>query len=216
MKKYRIPDENSDLVTYARYKNIKYLLYYVLYVAFFTFAFAFYLSRRYEDADPLKWWVYPVFVAAVLVSGWMICCMYRFVGDRYVNGQISEMKLIRRYDRGLSRSAGFSLDDHTYLRITAIDRDGNKRKCTVRLFDDGYDRYYREGMEIIKFRGLNYPLCPSSEHEGAHLCSVCGVRTYYKEGKTIFGEAEPEKRGELLVCRSCRHTLMRIEKVERK
>ena len=153
--------------------------------------------------------------AAVLISGWMICCMYRFVGDRYLCGVVTGMKLVRRYDRGLSRDAGFSLDDHTYLRVTAVTSDGKKRKCAVRLFDDGYDEYYAEGREIIKFRGLNYPLCPDSEGEGTHLCSVCGVRTYYKEGKAIHGEAEPEKQGELLVCRSCGHTLMRIEEVKR-
>lgn len=210
MKAYKIPRKNDDLRKYALWKNLKYLVAYLLYVGFFTSAFLFFLNGRHEDAEPLSSWTYPLFAVIVLISGWVICCMYRFVGDRSVLGRIKSIKIVRNYDRGLSRTAKLSLDEHTYIRITTVEQNGKRHHVTVPLFDDGYDGYYPEGGSLIKFRGLTYPLCRESEEKGTHLCGVCGVRTYYIEGKVICGEAEPQKRGELLICRSCGHTLINL------
>ena len=212
MKNYKIPEKNVDLQKYARWKNLKYPIIYLCYIAFFVSAFVFFIKNRYEDAPPLQWWVYPVFAAAVIISGWIVCFMSRFVSDKSVCGVIKEMSFSRNYGRGLSRDASFSLDDHTYLKISCITDQGKKERVTVHLFEDGYDCYYREGGTLIKFRGLSYPLCLESEADGAHLCAVCGVRTYYKEGKMIHGEARPEMQGDLLVCRSCGHTLINLER----
>ena len=208
MRKNQIPRENRDLRRYAVWKNLKYLLGYLAYIASLAFGFAFYLNGRHENAEPLAWWVYYLYPAAVLVSGWFIFCMNRFVSDVSFTGKIVSMDFKRDFDRGIDRRAGFSLDDHTYVRIAAIDEKGKKRKTRVTLFDDGFDCYYREGATLIKTRGLNYPIVPESENEGNHICAVCGVRTYYKEGKMIHGEAEPRRIGDIIICRSCGHTLI--------
>ena len=157
---------------------------------------------------PLRWWVYPVYFAAVVLSGWFVCCMHRFALDRDFSGTIKSMSFTRSFDRGLARKAGFNLDDHTYLRIVAVNSRGKKRRINVQLFDDGYDGYYREGGDIVKYRGLNYPICPTSEKEGAHLCAVCGVRTHYLEGRRVFGESQPEFRDGLMICRACGYTMI--------
>ena len=122
--------------------------------------------------------------------------------------------MTRNYDRGLNRSAGVSLDEHTYIRICATDARGKVRRVKCRLFDDGYDRYFCEGDEIVSFRGLNYPLSRSSEEKGMHLCTVCGVRTYYQEGKAIHGEAQPRVVDGHVVCNSCGHTLINIDELK--
>jgi hypothetical protein len=210
MKNYQIPKKNDDLKRYAAWKNTKYMLFYLLYLAFFILAFGFYMSGRHETEGELPWWVYPVYVALVAVSGWVICCMNRFVCDQSFFGEIVSIGVKRDYDRGLSRTAGFSLEEHTYLSIVAVNGKGRKRRTRCRLFDDGYDCYYNVGDKIVKFRGLNYPLSLDSERKGAHLCAICGVRTYYQEGKAIHGEATPEIRDGSLICRSCGHTLMCI------
>ena len=208
MHKCKIPKANRDLRRYALWKNLKYILGYTAYIAFMAAAFWFFLEGRHENLGPLRWWVYPVFVGAVLVSGWFIFCMSRFVSDRSFKGRIVSMTFKRDFDRGLNRQAGFSVDDHTYVKFTVVDEKGRRHRTKVMLFDDGYDGYFREGRTLIKYRGLNYPLCPQAEEEGVHLCSVCGVRTYYKEGRMKDGEMRPEMLGDLIVCRSCGHTLM--------
>lgn len=208
MHKYKIPKANADLRRYALWKNLKYLLGYIAYIALMASAFLFFLNGRHENLGQLRPWVYPVFCVAVLVSGWFIFCMNRFVGDRSFTGRIVAMTFKRDFGRGLNRQAGLSLDDHTYVKITVVDAKGHHHKTKVMLFDDGYDGYFREGRTLIKYRGLNYPLCPQAEEEGVHLCSVCGVRTYYKEGKMIHGEAQPKWDGDKLICRACGHTLI--------
>jgi len=214
MKKYRIPTKNKDLKQYAVWKNLKCLIFFVIYEAFFCLAFVVYYNRRHEDADPLKWWVYPIFTAVILVSGWIICCMSRFVFDRNLSGRIEDIKYTRDYGRGLSRKATFLMDFHTYIKITVVTDKGKRRRVKVPLFEDGYDGYYEMGGTLIKFRGLNYPLCLESEAKGTHMCAVCGVRTYYLEGKMIHGEAEPEIVDGSVLCRCCRHTIIDAEQIK--
>ena len=208
MIKYSIPKSNKDLKELAIRKNVKYILCYVLYLAFFTLAMVSFVSNRYDGAAPLKWWVYPVYFTVVAVSGWMICFMNRFVFDHSFSGKIEKMSFSRSFGRGLSRNAKLSIDYHTYIKLVACDERGKKHKVKVQLFDDGYDGYYKEGGEVVKFRGLNYPLCLESEVEGAHMCAVCGVRTCYVEGKTVHGTLKPEFRDGTMICRSCGHTMI--------
>lgn len=208
MKKYTIPKENTDLRKYALWRNLWRLLGYIGYTVLLASAFVFFLLGRHEDVEPLKWWVYPLYASVVLVSGWFIFNMTRFCRDRTAHGVITDMSFERNFDRGLNRKAGFSIDDHTYVIMKIATPGGRTRKIKVMLFDDGYDGYYAEGRTVVKYRGLNYPICLESEAEGTHICAVCGVRTFYKEGKMIHGEAQPKRQGELIVCRSCNHTLI--------
>lgn len=208
MVHYSIPSENTDLKKYAVMKHAWRMIGYAAYILVMFCAFVFFVTGRHEDAEPLKIWVYPVFTAAVFVSGWFIFNVTLFFSDRTVMGVITDMSFDRQYGRGLNRSGGATVDDHTYIKITLRTPTGKRKRIKVKLFDDGYDRYYKEGATIVKLRGLNYPLCPESEREGVHLCPICGVRTYYKEGKTVHGEAEPELFEGLILCRSCRHTLI--------
>ena len=169
---------------------------------------------RHENAEPLSPWVYPIYAVVVLGSGWFIFNLSKTVTDKSFTGVIKDLSYTRSFDRGLNRKAGASLDDHTYVRIKVSTPSGKRRRVKVRLFDDGYDGYYAEGRTIIKYKGLNYPLCLESERDGAHLCAVCGVRTYYKEGKLIHGEAMPEIKDGLIICRSCGHSLINLTNEE--
>lgn len=213
MRSYKIPLKNRDLCKYALLKNTKRPVFFAIYIAFFAAAFMFFLNRRHEDAEALSFWVYPFFCAAVLISGWFICGMNGFVADRSFCGVIKSNAFMRNYGVDLTRNGKSSVDEHTYMKITVLDCNGKKRKIKVLLFDDGYDGYYREGGTLIKFRGLNYPLCLESEKDGIHLCGVCGVRTYYKNGKTINGEAEIEMADGCIICRSCHNTLINIDEL---
>ncbi len=211
MKKYTIPEDCGDLKRAAIWKNLKYLLIFVVYVTFFVAAFVFFLNRRHEDAVELSWWIFPLFVTCVVISGWIICFMTRFVGDRYVCGKIEDIKCVRSFDRGLSRSGKFSLDEHTYLKLKVNTEKGDIKYLKIPLFDDGYDGYFVEGRNVVKFRGLTYPLVLESENEGMHLCTVCGTRKYFKDGKGKSGE---EMRCEdMLYCPNCSHSFIDTRKL---
>ena len=214
MKVYKIPPNNKDLKKFAIWKNAKYLLAFIAYISVGVFAFVLYLSRRHENAEPLGVWVYLAFSAVLLVSGWMICCMSRFVFDRSLWGRIGEVRLSRDFGRGLNRKAGLAIDFHTYMMITVEKSNGKRKRVKVPLFEDGYDGYYVNGGTMIKFRGLNYPLCLESERNNIHMCAVCGVRTNYNPQKQIDGELIPEIRDGQIICRCCNHTIINAEELQ--
>lgn len=211
MQKYKIPNKNKDLRRYAVWRNLKYVLGFVTYVALMAAAFLFFLNGRNEDLDPLHWCVYIIYPAVVLVSGWFIFRMTRFFTDKSFSGKIESMSFSRDFGRGINRRGRFSFDYHTYRTVVVRDGKGRKRRARVTLFDDGYDGYFKEGRTLVNYRGLNYPVCLESEDEGAHICTVCGVRTYYKEGKMKDGESVPETVDGLMICRACGHTLINFE-----
>ena len=211
MQKYKIPDKNKDLRRYAVWRDLKYLLGFLTYVAVMAAAFIFFLARRNEDLKPLHWCVYIIYPAAVLGSGWFIFRMTRFFRDKSFSGEIASMSFSRDFGRGINREARFSIDYHTYRTIVVKDGRGKRRRVKVTLFDDGYDGYFEEGKTLLNYRGLNYPICPESEAEGAHICTVCGVRTYYKEGKMKDGEPIPETARGVMICRACGYTLINFK-----
>lgn len=204
MKKYRIPSKNADVRGYAAWKNLKYLVFYIALVVIMNLAFWSYLGRRPVGLEPLKWWVYPLFEAITVVGGWFVCCMSRFVSDRYACGRIRSMRMVRSYGRALSRQAKLTVGFYNYVKVD-LACEGGPKSVNIQIFEDGYDGYYREGGTLVKFRGLNYPLCLESEAEGAHVCTVCGVRSYDKDAERIDG---------MLVCRSCGHSMIDVEDLE--
>ena len=205
MKKYRIPDKNADVRRYAVWKNLKYLVFYIALVVIMNLALWSYLGRRPSGLEPLKWWVYPLFEAMVVVGGWFVCCMTRFVSDRYACGRIRSMRMVRSYGRALSRKAKPTVGFYNYLKVD-LACEGGPKSVDVQIFEDGYDGYYREGGTLVKFRGLNYPICLESEAEGAHICAVCGVRSY---------DGDSTKADEVLTCPSCGHSLIDVNDLER-
>ena len=205
MKKYRIPRKNADVRGYAIWKNLKYLVFYIAFVAVMSLAFWSYLGRRPEGIEPLKWWVYPLFELTVVVVGWFVCCMSRFTFDRYVCGRISSLRMVRSYGRALSRQARLTVGFYNYVKVDVACENGRK-SVNIQIFEDGYDGYYREGGTLVKFRGLNYPLCLEAEAEGAHICAVCGVRSYDKNARRVDG---------MIACSSCGRSLIDVKDLER-
>jgi hypothetical protein len=172
MKKHAIPKENRDLRRYAAKSIIMPPVLYLAYIAFFDYAFLYYMGRRPSSLGKLPWWIHLLFTLAVLVSGWLIFRMGKWALDYSFSGKIKEYEVLRNYGRGLSRTATTVTDFHTYIKITVVNDKGQRKKLTVPLFEDGYDGYYKEGGALVKYRGLNYPLCLESEAEGTHICAA--------------------------------------------
>ena len=114
------------------------------------------------------------------------------------------MRMVRSYGRALSRQAKLTVGFYNYVKVD-LACEGGPKSVNIQIFEDGYDGYYREGGTLVKFRGLNYPLCLESEAEGAHVCTVCGVRSYDKDAERIDG---------MLVCRSCGRSMIDVEDLE--
>ena len=209
MKKHKIPKENKDLRRYALLKQAKRAIGFFVYCAIFALAYLFYLKG--DLREPLPPVLLLIFVAAVLISGAFIFRLGSFLSERSVSGTVRSIKLTRNYGRGITRSAGFSLDFHTFLKMTVVDDNGKKHRVKIQLFDDGFDGYYAEGETIAAFRGLNYPLAIDAEHRGEHICTVCGVRCYDKDRGD--GSFVRHNKGDL--CHSCNHTMIDVEEMTR-
>ena len=128
--------------------------------------------------------------------------MSLFVTDRYASGRIKSMKTVRSYGRFLSRNGKMDVGPYNYLKVALVCKHG-RRTVRIQLFEDGYDGYYRDGGTLVKFRGLNYPLCLESEADGVHICSVCGVR-YDEQDRAADAS---------LTCYTCRHTLIDVDEM---
>lgn len=207
---YSISKLNSNLKKYASISMIKCILYYLAYIVFMFAAFLFFIKNRHEDAEPLQQWVYIIFPAFVLISGWWLFSVNRFFFERTVSGRIVKYNIKRNYGRSMKRNASFVIKEFTYIYLTIESNTGKYKRIKVQLFDDGYDGYYKDGDMIIRYRGLNYPISIESELNNVHLCPVCGVRTYYDEAKHVDGTWIPEFENDLIKCRCCGHLLLDI------
>lgn len=205
-----VPKLNNRLIKYAKGRMFKCIAYYVTYIAFLSAAFWSFLSNRHEDAEPLQNWVLYVFIAFVLISGWWLFNISRFIFERTVSGRITQYTIKRNYGRSITRNASFIIKEFTYIYFTITTSDDKHRRIKVQLFDDGYDGYYKEGDTIVRYRGLNYPISIESESDHAHLCPVCGVRTYYNENKHVDGTWTPDIVDGLIICRCCKYPLIKL------
>ena len=195
MKTYKIPEKNLDLRRYAFLKNLKRVVSCLAYCAIFALSYMFYIHNGRNEALPTVY--LAIFIFAVLFSSFFIFKMNRFLFERSFDGKIESISFSRNYDRGMTRNAKRSLDFHTYIKLTVKDRRGSKRKIKVQLFEDGFDGYYREGENLVFFRGLNFPISLEAESRAEHICTVCGVRRYGKEKDSES-------------CLSCGHSLIDV------
>ena len=170
----RIPEENQDVRRAAFMRNFKRITYFLIYVALWAAGYLFYRSNPLTK--PLEWWAMLIFCTFVVVSGFCIFNVGKFLSERSVVGIIKSMSMSRGHGRGVTRDGRFKIDYHTYRILKIIDSRGKKRKLRFQLFDDGYDLYYREGDTVVCFRGMSYPLSIESEERGEHICVNCGVR----------------------------------------
>lgn len=197
----KIPKRNKDLKIYAFLANFKRIVFYLLYIAFWTAGYLVYLKRPLSK--PFGVLPMLIFVTAVLVSGFVIFKVNKFLFDTSIRGRIESFRITRNYDRGMNRQGKTSLDQHTYINLYVSSGRGRQRKIKLQLFDDGYDLYYREGDNIIAFRGLNYPLCVEAGERGERICTVCGVRKYkqVQDGRPINASD---------TCECCGHSFIDI------
>ncbi|MBQ8407741.1 MAG: hypothetical protein IJY39_02620 [Clostridia bacterium] len=205
-----LPMLNHSLRKYARVKMLKCVLFYAAYIAFLFAAFLSFINNRHEDAEPLQQWVYYIFGVFVLISGWWLFTMDRFVFERTVSGKIVKYNIKRNYGRSITRNAYFVIKEFTYIYLTLESNTGKRNRIKVQLFDDGYDGYYKEGDTIVRYRGLNYPISINSELNHLHLCPVCGVRTYYNDAKHVDGTLIPDFVDGLIKCSCCDHLLIDV------
>ena len=206
-----VPKLNDKLTKYAKTKMFKCVAYYGAYIVFLSAAFGSFVNNRHEDAEPLPIWSAYVFATFVLISGWWLFNMNRVIFERTISGRITQYTIKRNYGRSISRNASFIIKEFTYIYLTITTDSGKRRHIKVQLFDDGYDGYYKEGDTIVRYRGLNYPISIQSELDHAHLCPVCGVRTYYNENRHIDRTQSPDFVDGWIVCRCCSYPLIKIE-----
>lgn len=203
--KPRIPRENGDVRRAAFMRNFNRVALFLFYAGLWAVGYLFYLSNPHNK--PFSWWVMLIFCVTILISGYFIFNVGKFLTEKNLVGIIKSMSVSRTYGRGVTREGRFKIDYHTYRVLKIVDSKGKKRKLKFQLFDDGYDLYYREGDRVAYFRGTKYPICFEAEERGEHICVMCGVRV--KETRR-HGDREANTD----YCEACGYSLINTDEIK--
>ncbi len=176
----KIPQKNRDLKRYVLKKDILRLIVYIIWLAIW-YAGAYLYNQSHQKYPPerkligtkLFLWL---FVAAAV--GFFLFRIRTFFTDRPYRAVITASGLSQSYeasrDPGLQNATDFDFRLNTALQIQ---KKGHKRKRRIHFEQKpGFYFYYYEGTEIVKLRGLPYPIATGHIHPDAKplVCAACG------------------------------------------
>ena len=194
----RLPKQNRDLKRYVLKKDIRRVVLYLLWMlAWYSGAvFYNYSHQTYPPERRMEGWRLLLWMLASAALGFFFFRIYLFFTDKSYRGVITVSGLSQSYeasrDPGLSNSIDWDFRLNTALRISV---PGEKQTRRVHFEQKrGFYFYYYEGTEILKLRGLPYPLAVGNRHPDAlpKVCLACGQ---------IAGTDETQ-------CSVCFHTLV--------
>ena len=187
----RIPQDNPDLIRYALLTNVKRGFGFLAWVAVWGLAFYHYFSDRYLSS----WIRLGLSAVAVLVAGWILFEMKKFLFERSFRGKVLSIKVRRTYGR--VRGANGKKQPRYYEQLVfVVEAENGKKKKLVVPQKNNLLHCYKVGRTITHYRGLTYPIAKIEEDNSYKICAVCG-RTE-KEGKDR--------------CRACDRTLIQPER----
>ena len=142
--KAKIPRANRDLIRFVRWRRIRRIGGYLLWLAVF-FLGAWFYNDAHQTYPPERRMVGLRLVILMLVaaiSGFFIFQMWKFFSHRTVEGRIETLN--------------YDFREHTYL-IVRTDK-GKKRRIRFEQ-KTGFYLYYYPGSYLCRFSELPYPVC---------------------------------------------------------
>ena len=120
-------------------------------------------------------WRLAIWMSIAMLTGILLFRMWKLITDRTLCGVIEYSGLSHGYtpseDKSLLQGGNYDFRLHTVLVI----RTPNGKRRRIRFEQkNGFYLYYHEGNEILRFRGLPYPLNTDPNAENGHVCSMCG------------------------------------------
>lgn len=176
----RIPKRNQDLKFYVLKK---YILRSALYVIWLTIWYlgAYLYNQNHQKYPPERQMIGVKLLLWMLLSaalGFILFRIWTFFTDRSYRAVITSSGLSQTYeasrDPGLQNATDFDFRLNTALQVQ---KKGRKRKKRIHFEQKlGFYFYYYEGTEIVKLRGLPYPIAIDHKHPDAKplVCVACG------------------------------------------
>ncbi len=160
--KHRIPRANRDLVRLVRWRRLRRIGGYALWLAMFLLSAWFYndAHQTYPPEKRMVGWRLALLMLVAAVTGFFIFQLWKFFSARGVEGRIVESALSHSYttteDPGQMKALNYDFREHTYL-IVRTDK-GRKRRIRFEQ-KTGFYLYYYPGSYICRFSELPYPIC---------------------------------------------------------
>ena len=172
----KIPKKYRDLRRYARFRILRRILGYLLWLALWIGSVvSFNLNHQtYPDHRRFVGWRLALAITVIAVSGCVIFRLWRLITNRTLWGVIEQSGLSRSYSP--SNDPGAARTDYEFRLNTAlVVRKGNGKSSRLRFEQkEGFYQYYHEGNRIVRFRELPYPLCLDPKAPHGYVCSACG------------------------------------------
>ena len=176
----KIPCKNKDLRRYVLGKDLFKLVLYALFLTvWYLGAYAYNQShKKYPPERLMLGWKLLLWMAAAALVGFFLFRIYTFFTDRSYRAVITASGLSQSYeasrDPGLGNATDYDFRLNTSLRIK---KSGRRKQSRIHFEQKpGFYFYYYESTEIVKLRGLPYPIAVSGQHPNAkkRICAACG------------------------------------------
>lgn len=173
----RIPKNHRDLSRHVLRRELLRIVTFLLWVGAFLAGALYYNygHRHLPERRLLLGWKLWVWMAAAVLLGFLLFRVWRLFTDRAAHGVITQSTLSRSYDSSKD-PGGYTAVDYdfrlnTRLRVTTP----SGRRVRMRFEQkNGFYQYYHEGEEILRYRGLPYPINLSPDAPYGYVCVACG------------------------------------------
>lgn len=171
----KIPKKNRDLAVYVRRRDLIRLIGFVIWVALLIGGALFYNHEHqtYPDYRRMVGWRMAIWVAAALISGFLIFRLWKFFSDRSFSGTVVDAGLSRTWSASDDPGGATDYDFRLKTRLRVRTERGRHRR--IRFEQKlGFYLYYHEGNHVVHFHGLPYPINTDPAASAGYVCSVCG------------------------------------------
>ncbi len=173
----QIPPRHQDLRRYVRKNDLRRILLYLAWILiFFGGAMAYNQNHQTYPPDRLMTgWRLLGWMAIALVSGFFLFRIWKLFLHPTYRGEVIRTGLAHTYAPGEEPNLSSKTNYDFRLKTTLLIRLPNGKKRRLRFEQKpGSYLYYREGMSLIRYRGLPYPINPDPTSPNGYVCVACG------------------------------------------
>lgn len=173
----KLPARNRDLRRYVLKNDLTRA---ALYLAWLTVWFlgAHTYNQRHQTYPPerrLEGWRMLVWMLIGAAIGFFLFRIWRFFKRLPVRGTIIRAGLSHTYTHSEDPGAATALEYDFRLRTSLVLRKPNGKKRRMKFEQKiGSYQYYHEGAEILRLRGLPYPVNLDTAAPHGYVCVACG------------------------------------------
>ena len=199
----RIPKGHNDLVRYARRKQWRRGLGYLIFLGLWLYTALSY-NQNHMTYPPVRRCVggrMVLWMGVGILLGFLLFRIYRFYTQRTIAGTIESDRTAHTYtsssDPGAFQPVNYAERVHVVLRIKGD--DGKTRRVRFEQ-KTGFYQYYRQGQRVVRLAELPYPVHLDGDKADGSVCAACGEfhqseqPTCEKCGRTLIHPREFQKK----------------------